>query len=109
MDKKGRVNFAQTELLIHVVNRDTNRILDVDRWVCICAQLSVCLPPALELGLSACPDPGVGEQGNTIMAAVREAHTQGWAGQVERRCVNREIYPLSLTLPMREMGLLEQL
>lgn len=33
VDKKGRVNFAQTELLIHVVNRDTNRILDVDRWV----------------------------------------------------------------------------
>lgn len=31
VDKKGRVNFAQTELLIHVVNRDTNRILDVDR------------------------------------------------------------------------------
>lgn len=27
------MNFAQTELLIHVVNRDTNRILDVDRWV----------------------------------------------------------------------------
>uniref|UniRef100_A0A2K5K1M8 Cadherin-23 n=1 Tax=Colobus angolensis palliatus TaxID=336983 RepID=A0A2K5K1M8_COLAP len=25
VDKKGRVNFAQTELLIHVVNRDTNR------------------------------------------------------------------------------------
>ena len=34
------MNFAQTELLIHVVNRDTNRILDVDRWVCVC-----CLPP----------------------------------------------------------------
>lgn len=31
VDMKGRVNFAQTELLIHVVNRDTNRILDVDR------------------------------------------------------------------------------
>lgn len=33
VDKKGRVNFAQTELLIHVVNRDTNRILDVERYV----------------------------------------------------------------------------
>lgn len=32
VDKKGRVNFAQTELLIHVVNRDTNRILDVERY-----------------------------------------------------------------------------
>lgn len=27
------MNFAQTELLIHVVNRDTNRILDVERYV----------------------------------------------------------------------------
>lgn len=44
VDKKGRVNFAQTELLIHVVNRDTNRILDVDRWVCVCAQLSAPCP-----------------------------------------------------------------
>lgn len=26
------MNFAQTELLIHVVNRDTNRILDVERY-----------------------------------------------------------------------------
>ncbi|XP_031203852.1 cadherin-23 isoform X3 [Mastomys coucha] len=33
VDMKGRVNFAQTELLIHVVNRDTNRILDVDRVI----------------------------------------------------------------------------
>uniref|UniRef100_A0A5F9CWR8 Cadherin related 23 n=1 Tax=Oryctolagus cuniculus TaxID=9986 RepID=A0A5F9CWR8_RABIT len=33
VDKKGRVNFAQTELLIHVVNRDTNRILGVDRVI----------------------------------------------------------------------------
>ncbi|XP_042546062.1 cadherin-23 isoform X4 [Dipodomys spectabilis] len=33
VDQKGRVNFAQTELLIHVVNRDTNRILDVDRVI----------------------------------------------------------------------------
>ncbi|XP_053063248.1 cadherin-23 isoform X6 [Acinonyx jubatus] len=33
VDKKGRVNFAQTELLIHVVNRDTNHILDVDRVI----------------------------------------------------------------------------
>lgn len=27
------MNFAQTELLIHVVNRETNRILDVERYV----------------------------------------------------------------------------
>uniref|UniRef100_A0A8C9BVZ4 Cadherin-23 n=4 Tax=Phocoena sinus TaxID=42100 RepID=A0A8C9BVZ4_PHOSS len=33
VDTKGRVNFAQTELLIHVVNRETNRILDVDRVI----------------------------------------------------------------------------
>lgn len=33
VDKKGRVNFAQTELLIHVVNRETNRILDVERYI----------------------------------------------------------------------------
>lgn len=33
VDKKGRVNFAQTELLIHVVNKETNRILDVERYV----------------------------------------------------------------------------
>uniref|UniRef100_A0A5F8GQ19 Cadherin related 23 n=1 Tax=Monodelphis domestica TaxID=13616 RepID=A0A5F8GQ19_MONDO len=33
VDQRGRVNFAQTELLIHVVNRDTNRILDVDRVI----------------------------------------------------------------------------
>ncbi|XP_042648951.1 cadherin-23 isoform X2 [Tyto alba] len=33
VDKKGRVNFAQTELLIHVVNRDTNRIMDVERVI----------------------------------------------------------------------------
>nr|XP_045378698.1 cadherin-23 isoform X1 [Camelus bactrianus] len=33
VDKKGRVNFAQTELLIHVVNRENNRILDVDRVI----------------------------------------------------------------------------
>ncbi|XP_071987316.1 cadherin-23 isoform X2 [Engystomops pustulosus] len=33
VDKKGRVNFAQTDMLIHVVNRDTNRILDVDRVI----------------------------------------------------------------------------
>lgn len=40
VDKKGRVNFAQTELLIHVVNRETNRILDVERYV-------PCPPPSL--------------------------------------------------------------
>ncbi|XP_070610011.1 cadherin-23 [Erythrolamprus reginae] len=33
VDKKGRVNFAQTELLIHVVNRETNRILDVEKVI----------------------------------------------------------------------------
>ncbi|XP_027714227.1 cadherin-23 isoform X5 [Vombatus ursinus] len=33
VDQRGRVNFAQTELLIHVVNRETNRILDVDRVI----------------------------------------------------------------------------
>ncbi|NXT17396.1 CAD23 protein, partial [Syrrhaptes paradoxus] len=33
VDKKGRVNFAQTELLIHVVNRETNHILDVERVI----------------------------------------------------------------------------
>lgn len=27
------MNFAQTELLIHVVNKETNRILDVERYV----------------------------------------------------------------------------
>ena len=92
VDKKGRVNFAQTELLIHVVNRDTNRILDVDRWVCICAQLSVCLPPTLELGLSAFPDPGVGEQGNTIMAAVMGGSHPGVgrAGR-EKVCEQRDL------------------
>lgn len=38
------MNFAQTELLIHVVNRDTNRILDVDRWVGSVLYLPACLP-----------------------------------------------------------------
>ncbi|NWU98686.1 CAD23 protein, partial [Upupa epops] len=33
VDKKGRVNFAQTELLIHVVNKESNRILDVERVI----------------------------------------------------------------------------
>ncbi|KAJ8359792.1 hypothetical protein SKAU_G00163170 [Synaphobranchus kaupii] len=33
VDKKGRVNFAQTDVLIHVVNRQTNRILDVERVI----------------------------------------------------------------------------
>ncbi|KAK2098020.1 Cadherin-23, partial [Saguinus oedipus] len=31
VDKKGQVNFGQTELLIHTVNQNTDRILDVDR------------------------------------------------------------------------------
>uniref|UniRef100_UPI00398F0386 cadherin-23 n=1 Tax=Pristiophorus japonicus TaxID=55135 RepID=UPI00398F0386 len=33
VDQKGRVNFAQTDVLIHVVNRETNRILDVERVI----------------------------------------------------------------------------
>ena len=32
VDKKGRVNYAQTDMLIHVVNNQTNTILDVERW-----------------------------------------------------------------------------
>ncbi|XP_072533494.1 cadherin-23 [Salminus brasiliensis] len=33
VDKKGRVNFAQTDVLIHVVNKQSNRILDVERVI----------------------------------------------------------------------------
>ncbi|KAM3862738.1 cadherin-23 [Diretmus argenteus] len=33
VDKKGRVNFAQTDVLIHVINKHTNRILDVERVI----------------------------------------------------------------------------
>ncbi|XP_069096663.1 cadherin-23-like [Pleurodeles waltl] len=33
VDKKGRVSFAQTDMLFHVVNRDTNRILDVEKVI----------------------------------------------------------------------------
>ncbi|XP_069741657.1 cadherin-23 isoform X3 [Narcine bancroftii] len=33
VDQKGRVNFAQTDVLIHVVHRGTNRILDVERVI----------------------------------------------------------------------------
>ncbi|XP_046692113.1 cadherin-23 isoform X2 [Silurus meridionalis] len=33
VDKKGRVNFAQTDVLLHVVNKQTNRILDVERVI----------------------------------------------------------------------------
>ncbi|XP_041116855.1 cadherin-23-like isoform X4 [Polyodon spathula] len=33
VDKKGRVNFAQTDMLVHVVNKQTNRILDVERVI----------------------------------------------------------------------------
>uniref|UniRef100_A0AAR2J7Y9 Cadherin-23 n=1 Tax=Pygocentrus nattereri TaxID=42514 RepID=A0AAR2J7Y9_PYGNA len=33
VDKKGRVNFAQTDVLIHVVNKQNNRILDVERVI----------------------------------------------------------------------------
>lgn len=32
VDKKGRVNYAQTDMLIHVVNNQTNTILDVERY-----------------------------------------------------------------------------
>ncbi|KAK2093302.1 Cadherin-23 [Saguinus oedipus] len=31
VDKKGQVNFVQTELLIHVVNRDIDHIPDMDQ------------------------------------------------------------------------------
>ena len=31
VDKKGRVSYAQTDMLIHVVNNQTNTILDVER------------------------------------------------------------------------------
>ncbi|XP_051779861.1 cadherin-23 isoform X1 [Erpetoichthys calabaricus] len=33
VDKKGNVNYAQTDVLIHVVNKQTNRILDVERVI----------------------------------------------------------------------------
>ncbi|KAK1791202.1 hypothetical protein P4O66_013223 [Electrophorus voltai] len=33
VDKKGWVNFSQTDVLIHVVGRDSNRILDVERVI----------------------------------------------------------------------------
>ncbi|XP_026165849.1 cadherin-23 [Mastacembelus armatus] len=33
VDKKGRVNYAQTDMLIHVVNNQTNTILDVERVI----------------------------------------------------------------------------
>ncbi|KAG7268019.1 hypothetical protein CRUP_021200 [Coryphaenoides rupestris] len=33
VNKNGAVNFAQTDVLIHVVNKQTNRILDVDRVI----------------------------------------------------------------------------
>ncbi|KAJ8014075.1 hypothetical protein DPEC_G00036490 [Dallia pectoralis] len=33
VDKKGRVNFAQTDVLIHVVDKLTNRIMDVDKVI----------------------------------------------------------------------------
>lgn len=31
MDKKGRVSYSHTDMLIHVVNNQTNTILDVER------------------------------------------------------------------------------
>ena len=72
------MNFAQTELLIHVVNRETNRILDVDRWVGSVLRLRVCLP-ALEWG----GDPPKGAQ--TTPSGLRcGALPQRWAGLVER-------------------------
>uniref|UniRef100_A0A3B4TJP7 Cadherin-23 n=1 Tax=Seriola dumerili TaxID=41447 RepID=A0A3B4TJP7_SERDU len=33
VDKKGRVNYAQTDMLIHVVNNQTSTILDVERVI----------------------------------------------------------------------------
>ncbi|KAK6328963.1 hypothetical protein J4Q44_G00009410 [Coregonus suidteri] len=33
VDKKGSVNFSQTDVLIHVVNKQTNRILDVEKVI----------------------------------------------------------------------------
>ncbi|XP_015250042.1 PREDICTED: cadherin-23-like [Cyprinodon variegatus] len=33
VDKKGRVSYAQTDMLIHVVNNQTNTILDVERVI----------------------------------------------------------------------------
>ncbi|XP_019902910.3 cadherin-23 isoform X4 [Esox lucius] len=33
VDKKGRVNFAQTDVLIHVVDKQTNRIMDVEKVI----------------------------------------------------------------------------
>uniref|UniRef100_A0A673BQ12 Cadherin-23 n=1 Tax=Sphaeramia orbicularis TaxID=375764 RepID=A0A673BQ12_9TELE len=33
VDKKDRVNYGQTDMLIHVVNNDTNTILDVERVI----------------------------------------------------------------------------
>lgn len=32
MDKKGRVSYGQTDMLIHVVNNHSNTILDVARY-----------------------------------------------------------------------------
>ncbi|KAL0964189.1 hypothetical protein UPYG_G00320520 [Umbra pygmaea] len=33
VDKKGKVNFAQTDVLIHVVDKQTNRIMDVEKVI----------------------------------------------------------------------------
>uniref|UniRef100_A0AAV2JL38 Cadherin domain-containing protein n=1 Tax=Knipowitschia caucasica TaxID=637954 RepID=A0AAV2JL38_KNICA len=33
VDKKGRVNYGQTDMLIHVVNNETNSILDVEKVI----------------------------------------------------------------------------
>lgn len=41
VDKKGRVNYVQTDMLIHVVNNQTNTILDVDRYGGFCATVII--------------------------------------------------------------------
>ncbi|XP_078716087.1 cadherin-23 [Lampetra fluviatilis] len=35
VDSNGRVNFAQSDVLIHVVNKDTNQIMDVSRVIAL--------------------------------------------------------------------------
>lgn len=91
------MNFAQTELLIHVVNRDTNRILDVDRWVGVCAQT---------ISTPSCPGVGEGTQQRRQLTpsgrlcggsppAVGRASGESFGGVVT---------PLRLTLPICETG-----
>lgn len=86
------MNFAQTELLIHVVNRDTNRILDVDRWVGSGLRPSAHLP-ALELGR------GPPKEGRSYhQASCVGAPPKRWAGLAEN---SLGVYstPQSLTSP----------